>query len=92
MSSTISGDVPPEAKPIRNFWYPAHSRASDHARQAIQGRVDRQQASVGGRRDRPSENGYEKGPIGKLRDELLNGEISCTEGEARVLIERWREH
>ena len=28
----------------------------------------------------------------KLRDELLNGEIFCTVAEARVLIERWREH
>ncbi len=29
---------------------------------------------------------------GKLRDELLNGEIFNTVAEARVLIERWREH
>ena len=29
---------------------------------------------------------------GKLRDELLNGEIFYTVAEARVLIERWREH
>ncbi len=28
----------------------------------------------------------------KLRDELLNGEIFYTVAEARVLIERWREH
>jgi putative transposase len=29
---------------------------------------------------------------GKLRDKLLNGEIFNTVIEARVLIERWREH
>lgn len=29
---------------------------------------------------------------GKLRDELLNGETLYTLVEARVLIERWREH
>jgi len=29
---------------------------------------------------------------GKLRDELLNGEIFYTLLEAKVLIERWREH
>ena len=29
---------------------------------------------------------------GKLRDELLNGEVSYTMAEARVLIKRWREH
>ena len=28
---------------------------------------------------------------GKLRDELLNGEIFCTVMEARVLLARWRE-
>ena len=30
--------------------------------------------------------------IGKLRDELLNGEISYSLKEAQVLIERWRQH
>ncbi len=29
---------------------------------------------------------------GKLRDELLNGEIFYTLKEAKVLIERWRRH
>ncbi len=29
---------------------------------------------------------------GKLRDELLSGKIFYTVAEARVLIERWREH
>ena len=29
---------------------------------------------------------------GKLRDELLNGEIFYTLKEAKVLIERWRQH
>jgi putative transposase len=29
---------------------------------------------------------------GKLRDEMLNGEIFYTLAEARILIERWRQH
>ena len=38
----------------------------------------------------PWENGYNESFNGKLRDELLNGEIFYTLTEARVLIERWR--
>ncbi len=38
------------------------------------------------------QNGYVERLNGKLRDELLNGEIFYTVAEARVLIERWREH
>jgi putative transposase len=38
----------------------------------------------------PWENGYVESFIGKLRDELLNGEIFDTLLEARVVIERWR--
>ncbi len=30
--------------------------------------------------------------LGKLRDELLNGEIFYTLNEAQVLIEQWRQH
>ena len=37
----------------------------------------------------PSENGYVESFNGKLRDELLNGEIFDTLMEAMVLIERW---
>ena len=40
----------------------------------------------------PWENGYAESFNGKLRDELLNGEIFYTLKEARVLIERWRQH
>jgi putative transposase len=40
----------------------------------------------------PWENGYVESLNGKLRDELLNGEIFYTVAGARVLIERWREH
>jgi putative transposase len=36
------------------------------------------------------ENGYIESFNGKLRDELLNGEIFDTVLEARVLTERWR--
>lgn len=38
----------------------------------------------------PWENGYVESFNGKLRDELLNGEIFYTLTEARVLLERWR--
>ena len=38
----------------------------------------------------PWENGYIESFNGKLRDELLNGEIFITLSEAKVLIENWR--
>ncbi|MCP4888630.1 MAG: transposase family protein [Planctomycetaceae bacterium] len=38
----------------------------------------------------PWENGYVESFNGKLRDELLNGEIFETCDEAKVLIARWR--
>ncbi|QDU71558.1 Integrase core domain protein [Mucisphaera calidilacus] len=40
----------------------------------------------------PWENGYVESFNGKLRDELLNGELLYTLKEAKVLIERWRRH
>ena len=40
----------------------------------------------------PWENGYNESFNGKLRDELLNTEIFYTLKEAKVLIERWRQH
>ena len=40
----------------------------------------------------PWENGYLESFNGKLRDELLNGEIFYTLLEAKVLTERWRLH
>ena len=40
----------------------------------------------------PWENGYVESLNGKLRDELLNGEIFYTLKEAKVLIEMWRVH
>ena len=36
------------------------------------------------------ENGYNESFNGKLRDELLNGEIFTSLLEAQVLIENWR--
>ena len=41
---------------------------------------------------RPWENGHIESFNGKLRNELLNGEIFDTLHEAQVLIERWRVH
>jgi transposase InsO family protein len=40
----------------------------------------------------PWENGYCESFNGKLRDELLNGEIFYSLREAKVLIEQWRRH
>ena len=40
----------------------------------------------------PWENGYCESFNGKLRDELLNGEIFYTLKEATVVIEAWRRH
>lgn len=41
-------------------------------------------------RGSPWENGYVESFNGKMRDELLNGEIFYTLQEAKVLIEGWR--
>ena len=38
------------------------------------------------------ENGYCESFNGRMRDELLNGEIFYTLKEARVVIEHWRNH
>ena len=40
----------------------------------------------------PWENGYIESFNGKMRGELLNGEIFYTLLEAQVLIEDWRKH
>ncbi len=40
----------------------------------------------------PWENGYNESFNGKLRDELLNGEIFYTLREAQIIVERWRRH
>jgi len=40
----------------------------------------------------PWENGYNESFNGKLRDELLNGEIFYSLKEAQIIIEQWRQH
>lgn len=40
----------------------------------------------------PWENGYNESFNGRLRDELLNGEMFYTLKEARIVIEEWRRH
>lgn len=40
----------------------------------------------------PWENGYIESFNGKLRDELLNGEMFYTLNEAKIVIEAWRRH
>ena len=40
----------------------------------------------------PWENGYCESFNGKMRDQLLNGELFYTLKEAQIIIERWRTH
>ena len=40
----------------------------------------------------PWENGYNESFNGRLRDELLNGEMFYTLAEAKAIIEEWRQH
>jgi len=40
----------------------------------------------------PWKNGYCESFNGKLRDELLNGEIFYSPKEAQIVIEKWRKH
>lgn len=40
----------------------------------------------------PWENGYVESFNGKMRDQLLNGELFYTLREAQIIIERWRIH
>ena len=40
----------------------------------------------------PWENGYNESFNGKLRDELLNGEIFYSLAEAKIVTESWRKH
>jgi transposase InsO family protein len=40
----------------------------------------------------PWENGYVESFNGKMRDQLLNGELFYTLKEAQIIIERWRRH
>ncbi len=42
--------------------------------------------------EHPWENGYCESFNGKLRDELLNGEIFYSLKEARIVAEKWRKH
>ena len=40
----------------------------------------------------PWENGYCESFNGRMRDELLNGEIFYSLREAQIIIEKWRNH
>jgi transposase InsO family protein len=75
---------------------PEHIR-SDNGPEMTAKIVRRWLASVGAKTlyiepGSPWENGYCESFNGKLRDELLNGEIFCSLKEAKVLIEQWRHH
>ncbi len=75
---------------------PAHIR-SDQGPEFIAAAVKDWIAGVGARtayieKASPWENGYVESFNGKLRDELLNGEVFNTLREAQVLIEEWRRH
>jgi putative transposase len=75
---------------------PTHIRSDngpEFATTAVKGWIH----GVGGKtafieRGSPWENGYVESFNGKLRDELLNGEVFNTLREAQVLIEEWRRH
>jgi putative transposase len=75
---------------------PGHIR-SDNGPEFIAAAVKDWIAAVGAKtayieRGSPWENGYIESFNGKLRDELLNGEIFYSLREARVVIEQWRRH
>jgi putative transposase len=75
---------------------PEHIR-SDQGPEFVAKAVQRWIAAVGAQtayieRGSPWENGYVESFNGKLRDELLAGEIFYSLREAEVLIEAWRRH
>jgi putative transposase len=75
---------------------PAHIR-SDNGPEFVARDVQDWIAAVGARTayiepGSPWENGYCESFNGKLRDELLNGEIFYTLTKARIVIENWRRH
>ena len=75
---------------------PAHLR-SDNGPEMVAKNLRRWLAGVGAKTlyiepGSPWENGYCESFNGKLRDELLNGEIFYTLREAQVVIEQWRRH
>ena len=75
---------------------PAHVR-SDQGPECVAAAVQGWIAGVGAatayiEKASPWENGYVESFNGKLRDELLNGEVFSTLREAQVLIEEWRQH
>ena len=75
---------------------PGHIR-SDQGPEFIAKAVRQWIAALGARtayieKASPWENGYVESFNGKLRDELLNGEIFYTLREAKIMIEAWRRH
>ena len=75
---------------------PAHLR-SDNGPEFVATAVREWIAAVGAKTayiepGSPWENGYIESFNGKLRDELLNGEIFYSLNEARIVIEAWRHH
>lgn len=75
---------------------PGHIR-SDNGSEFIATAVKDWIAAVGAKtayieKGSPWENGYIESFNGKLRDELLNGEIFYSLREAQIVIEQWRRH
>jgi transposase InsO family protein len=75
---------------------PAHKR-SDNGPEFVALALRRWIAAVGAKTayiepGSPWENGYCESFNGKLRDELLNGEIFYTLKETKTVIEAWRRH
>jgi len=75
---------------------PGHIR-SDNGPEFVAKAVQEWIAAVGAKtayieRGSPWENGYIESFNARLRDELLDGEIFYSLGEAQVIIESWRRH
>jgi len=85
-----------QVKPLQRGRLPEHIR-SDNGPEMTAKIVRSWLARVGAKTlhiepGSPWENGYCESFDGKLRDELLNGEIFYSLKEAKILIEQWRQH
>ena len=95
-SSSLRRCAPPARRSVRRARPPDHIR-SDNGSEFTANAVRTWLGRIGVKTlfiepGSPWENGFNESFNGKLRDELLNGEIFYTLKEAQVLIERWRHH
>ena len=69
--------------PFANEGNPRSDNGPEFVAEAVQAWIER---------GSPWENGYIESFNARLRDELLNGEISYTLREAQIVVESWRRH